>query len=592
MPLEYPAIVQTWADRINDPEAPPETGDLATIGANFINSLKGVVEEVQQVTAGPLLVNIRKFYRETDGADWTRAFQQASDEVPAYSTVMVPTDSNYGMSSMVNWDRGEVSLMSLGSPRGIIFYPLANMDAFFHFTSLPFGRLNFCAYSNLQFFCVSGPYRTNYAVRFGSAHGLYAARIVAHGPAEACALVTTDTYRTDPAVDANGWSSEAFVLEMMVANALPIGETAYRPKGTVHIKASAGYLSDGRVLNCYGEGLTEDGVVIQDAHRLTVRGGHFANNTTPFRSAVHISNPGNTDAPNAAWGEHVVDDVYFENHSAEIHPENAAVIIDADTPTAGRFIDGCYVHNIKVHPDGRKAIRFLNSSPNAYQNKDNMFVAPLSSPTRYTGAVDVGANVWGAQVRIYGPHTNATVTDAGIWTNFNGQLKWASGSHARPAANTFPPGTIFKNTSRTPVEHYLFDRDGAVVDVNAGRAVKVVGQRITWANLNGAGGRPGIWVTPPENCFVLRATVGVETAFNGTTPTLSIGWTADPDALFQAQDLSAGGVYSMTRGVTEGRIGTTAQLVQVFGAHGATAPTAGVAYVVLEYVYAPDAGPA
>jgi hypothetical protein len=89
--------------------------------------------------------------------------------------------------------------------------------------------------------------------------------------------------------------------------------------------------------------------------------------------------------------------------------------------------------------------------------------------------------------------------------------------------------------------------------------------------------------TLPVDSYVHDIIIHVTTAFNGTgTDLVSVGWSADPDALSTAQDVSNTGVLSPTHGANDG-YNDTAQTVEVLYADANGDASTGKALVVVIY---------
>lgn len=89
----------------------------------------------------------------------------------------------------------------------------------------------------------------------------------------------------------------------------------------------------------------------------------------------------------------------------------------------------------------------------------------------------------------------------------------------------------------------------------------------------------------PVNAIVLRGAVHVETAFNGTTPTLAVGKVGATTQYVAAASLATVGVVALTAG-----FGIKATGEKVILTPSQTASTAGKGRLVIEYLIAGRAG--
>ena len=88
----------------------------------------------------------------------------------------------------------------------------------------------------------------------------------------------------------------------------------------------------------------------------------------------------------------------------------------------------------------------------------------------------------------------------------------------------------------------------------------------------------------PAFSYILNVHVHVVEAFNSdAADTLTVGWTADTDALVTALDVSTTGVKSPTLGANNG-YNSSEQEVNAYYTAGGSAATTGKAIVLVEFV--------
>lgn len=88
----------------------------------------------------------------------------------------------------------------------------------------------------------------------------------------------------------------------------------------------------------------------------------------------------------------------------------------------------------------------------------------------------------------------------------------------------------------------------------------------------------------PANALVLGTTFAVQTAFNGTTPTVDVGTAAAPTALVSGQAATAVGVTRIAPATLGGIVSSSADTELFVRLNYSGTPSAGAGVVVVEYV--------
>lgn len=112
------------------------------------------------------------------------------------------------------------------------------------------------------------------------------------------------------------------------------------------------------------------------------------------------------------------------------------------------------------------------------------------------------------------------------------------------------------------------------------QAIKVATQKFDYTDL-GNGVVATLRAKLPSNAVILGGGVMVDTAWNSTTNTVGVGDTASNTRFAATLDLKTTGFKPLT---TLGRLGTGLKEVTLLGAYTGGAPTAGVGYLVVNYV--------
>jgi len=121
---------------------------------------------------------------------------------------------------------------------------------------------------------------------------------------------------------------------------------------------------------------------------------------------------------------------------------------------------------------------------------------------------------------------------------------------------------------------------GATSVVDAQKNLQAMGRLEAWVEF-GDDGNAVLLGTLPADSFVYDINIHCTTAFNGTgTDLISVGWTADPDALAVAQDVASTGVLEPIHGANDGYNGSQ-QTVNAYYVDALGTASAGKALVVV-----------
>lgn len=123
---------------------------------------------------------------------------------------------------------------------------------------------------------------------------------------------------------------------------------------------------------------------------------------------------------------------------------------------------------------------------------------------------------------------------------------------------------------------------GATSVVNAQKNLQILGRLEAWVEYTDDGAAV-LLGTLPADSFIVNVMVHITTAFNGTgTDLVSVGWTADVDAIGVAQDVSSTGVTEFTHGANDG-YNSSSQTLNAYYVDANGDASAGKALIVVTY---------
>lgn len=158
------------------------------------------------------------------------------------------------------------------------------------------------------------------------------------------------------------------------------------------IAGATGILTDSTVMNAKVEQLTGIGLLMEDAQRLNLYGGHVASDVA-FTAGLVIRNPGSAAGALAAGyeqtGEHFINGFYCEDQAGDTA---TAVLIDGQAASgSGRTLMRCQVQGLRAE-NCLYAARLRNTGTAAQQSSEH-YIGQVMRGQHKNGFITVDADV-------------------------------------------------------------------------------------------------------------------------------------------------------------------------------------------------------